>query len=226
VANCFASGADPGANVVRIDATTLGFEATWPVPGGRGFYRGLAYGGGSLWVSEISGMVPPESHSVTQVDPLTGALRSIALAEGAGALAWSEGYGDLWISNFSVGSVSRMHAATEALDIVDAVARNPAQIAIDGENVWVADWAVADVARLDAVTPTAPRTVSLPASNQAAGVWSVATGHGSVWATTPRDGALWRIDPTSNDVVRVTLPHLPTGVATDAGGVWVTVRGE
>lgn len=46
VANCYPRGAGPGANVVRIDATTLEFEATWPVPGGGGFYRGLAYGAG------------------------------------------------------------------------------------------------------------------------------------------------------------------------------------
>jgi class 3 adenylate cyclase/streptogramin lyase len=226
VANCFAVGADRDTNVVRIDATTLGFEATWPVPGGDGFYRGLAYGGGSLWVSEVFGDNPPQSHSVTEVDPLTGALRSIALADGAAALAWSEGYGDLWLSNFFVGSVSRMHAATESLDIVDAVVLSPGQIAIDGENVWVADWAVGQVARLNAISPTVPRTVNLPTSNRASGVWNVATGHGYVWATTPRDGALWRIDPMTDDVVRVTLPPLPTGVATDAGGVWVTVRGD
>ena len=38
-------------HVVRIDAKTLDFKATWPVPGGPGFFRGVAYGGGSLWVS-------------------------------------------------------------------------------------------------------------------------------------------------------------------------------
>ena len=44
------------------------------------------------------------------------------------------------------------------------------------------------------------------------------------WATTPEDGTLWRIDPKTNDVTRVAMPHLPTGVTTSAGAVWVTVR--
>ena len=53
VANCFASAT--GANVVRVDARTLEFEATWPVPAGDGYYRGMAYGGGALWVADASG---------------------------------------------------------------------------------------------------------------------------------------------------------------------------
>ena len=53
VANCYlaASGADPDASVVRVDADTLAFEATWPVPGGDGFFRGLAYVGG--WLASL-----------------------------------------------------------------------------------------------------------------------------------------------------------------------------
>src|SRR5918995_865792 len=56
VANCFGSGgSDP--NVVRVDATTLDFEATYrvpqgDVPAGAVYYRGLAYGGGALWGGE------------------------------------------------------------------------------------------------------------------------------------------------------------------------------
>src|SRR5918995_508329 len=70
VANCFASGGRD-ANVVRVDATTLDFEATYPVPGrdvpaGKGYYRGLAYGGGSLWVGEPAERKPA---TVIQVDP-------------------------------------------------------------------------------------------------------------------------------------------------------------
>ena len=81
VANCFASGGAPTANVVRIDADSLEFESTWPVPGGEGFLRGLVYGGGSLWVGEVTGGDAPPSppYGVLQVDPATGSRRSIAL---------------------------------------------------------------------------------------------------------------------------------------------------
>ena len=62
VANCYPGTAAPHDNVVRIDASTLDFKATWPVPGGDGYYRGLAYGGGSLWVAEIYGG-PPQTRT-------------------------------------------------------------------------------------------------------------------------------------------------------------------
>ena len=110
VANCFAAGSGVGANVVRVDARTLDFEATWPVPAGLGYVRGLAYGGGSLWVADVTGAV--DYHGVTKLDPRTGAQRRIELDRHAGLLAWSEGYGDLWMNDFERGSVSRMHAAT------------------------------------------------------------------------------------------------------------------
>jgi hypothetical protein len=35
---------------------------------------------------------------------------------------------------------------------------------------------------------------------------------------------LVRIDPTTNAVTRIRVPHLPTGVAIDGNDVWVTVR--
>ena len=223
VANCYASGSGPSANVVRIDASTLKFKATWPVPG-NGFVRGLAYGGGSLWVSP--GFGADNRQTVTEVDPRTGAQRSIRHTALAYTLAWSEGYGDLWMSNFFAGTVSRMHAANQAVQTVETAATYPAFLTVDADVVWIADWAAPRVVRLRAVGAGNPRTISLPTSNPTAGVWNVAAGADSVWATTPRDGALWRIDPETNHVTRITIPFLPTFVAVDAdGGLWVTVRG-
>lgn len=230
VANCFPPSSGGGANVTRVDAATLEFDATWRVPGDEGFYRGLAYGGGSLWVSDVFG---PSSdrrkrYTVTQVDPQTGAQRSIRLARPTDAfLAWSEGYGDLWMSNFGVGSVSRLHAETEVVDETIAVATNPGHLVVDGDIVWVADWAAPQVVRLRAVGPPRPRSVPLPVKKPAAvGVWNVAAGAGAVWATAARDRTLWRIDRKTNDVIPITMRYWPTGVAADGDDVWVTVRAD
>ncbi len=227
VANCYPRGAGLGANVVRIDAVTLKFEATWPVPaGGEGFYRGLAYGGGSLWVAEVGGADRPPD-IVTQVDPSTGELDSIDLADPGSGLAWSEGYGDLWVSNFLTGRLTQIHAATETVeDTVYAAAVNPAFLVVEGDVVWVGDWEGPRVARHSAVGSGHSRVVSLPVHNPTAGVWDVAAGLGAIWATTPRDGTLWRIDPKTNDVTRITMPHLPTGVSVTPEGIWVTVRAK
>jgi DNA-binding SARP family transcriptional activator/streptogramin lyase len=227
VANCFASDSGPTANVVRVDAKTLDFEATWPVPAGEGFVRGLAYGGGSLWVSDVFGPIGlPKRHTVTQVNPQTGERRSIPLAEPAVGLSWSAANDDLWMSNVDVGSVSRMHPASRVVETFDGVGVNPAFNLVDGDTVWVADFSAPHVLRFDAVGSSGPRSIPLPVTNDAAGVWRVAAGAGAIWATTPRDGALWRIDRETNAVTRIRMPFLPTGVAADEDDVWVTVRDE
>jgi streptogramin lyase len=163
---------------------------------------------------------------VTQVDPRTGKQRTIRLAEPATPLAWSAGYGDLWMCNFDLGTLTRIHPAPRAVETVDNVGRNPSSVVVSGDVVWVGDWSAPRLVRLRAVGSGMPRAVSLPTGNVTAGVWSVAAGEGYVWATTPRDGALWRIHPKTNDLTRITVPHLPTGVTADPDGVWVTVRGE
>jgi SARP family transcriptional regulator, regulator of embCAB operon len=224
VADCYPADTGRSDNVVRVDARTLNFERTLQVTGGDGFYRGLAYGGGSLWVGPIFGGVPYESF-LTRVDPRTGARRTMLLTHGPPAgLQWSEGYGDLWMENFRDGSLTRLHAATGARKTVLDAAFNPAFGVVDGDVVWVADWSAPQVTRLHAVGRARPHRISLPTGNPLVGVESIARGAGAIWATMPGAGELWRIDPKTSTVTRVGLPYLPTGVTTDANDVWVTVR--
>jgi class 3 adenylate cyclase/streptogramin lyase len=231
VANCFASGSERTANVVRIDAASLEFKATWPVPSGDGFVRGLVYGGGSLWLSAVAGAdVPPPPFSVTQLDPQTGARRSIAIEHFGAPLAWSEGYGDLWIDHFELGTLSQLHAATGAIRTTSKVALNPVSPIVDGDTVWVGDWSSPQVVRIPAVGLGEPRAVPLPIENSGLGlesvVWQVDAGAGAVWAATPRLGAVWKIDPKDDTVTRIPMPYPPGGVAADSDAVWVTVRGD
>ena len=104
-------------------------------------------------------------------------------------------YGDLWIDNFSDGSLTRLHPATGAARTVGVgeVATKPTALVVDGSVVWVADWASPELVRLSAVGSPRIHRISLPTGDPAIGVWDVATGAGAVWATTPRDHALWRI---------------------------------
>ena len=224
VANCYPQNAGPVDDVVRIDAQTLDFKQTRPLPGGAGYYRALAYGGGSLWASEIVGAVLPNESTVTQIDPDTGAEHAIDVIPTAGGLAWSGAYGDLWIAHFESGSLTRLHAATGAMKTLYDVGGNPALPIVDGDVVWVADWAAPRVVRVQAGGSPRTHEILLPVRNFAAVGWAVAAGAGAVWATTPRDGALWRIDPDTNAVRRIHIPFLPSGVAADDDAIWVTVR--
>lgn len=223
VANCFPARSGSRDNVVRVDARTLEFNATWPVAGGDGFYRGLAYGGGSLWISEIAGGDQPNPHAVTQIDPRTGAEHVYRVRREASGLAWSPKDRDLWINNFLDGSLMRLQPRRGALQTIDGVTPSPAFPVSDGDAVWVGDWLSPQVVRVHAIGRPSPRRISLPARTFT-GVWSVAAGAGDVWAATPKDSALWRIDPATSKVTRIGLRYAPTGVAADASGVWVTVR--
>jgi streptogramin lyase len=224
VANCYPPNAGPGDDVVRLDARTLDFKQTRPLPGGAGYYRALAYGGGSLWASEIVGAELPNESTVTQIDPDTGAERTIDVIPTAGGLAWSGAYGDLWIAHYESGSLTRLNAATGAMKTLYDVGGNPALPIVDGDVVWVADWAAPRVVRLHTAGRPRAHEILLPVKNFAAVAWAVAAGAGAVWATTPRDGALWRIDPNTNAVRRIHMPFLPSGVTADDDAVWVTVR--
>jgi sugar lactone lactonase YvrE len=223
VANCYPARSGPRDNVVRVDARTLEFKATWPVVGGDGFYRGLAYGGGSLWMSEIAGGDQPNPHAVTRIDPRTGAQHSYRLAHEASGLAWSAEGRDLWIDNFWDGSLMRLQPAKGAVQTIDGISPSPAFPVLDGDAVWVGDWSSPQVVRVHASGRPSPRRISLPVLTYT-GVWNVAAGAGAVWAATPQDSALWRIDPATNTATRIDLRYAPTGVATDTSGIWVTVR--
>ena len=222
VANCFASGT--GANVVRVDARTLRFEATWPVTNGDGYYRGMAYGGGALWVADASGAGDVGRVNVTQLNPRTGALRPIRLAQHPTALKWAEGYGDLWMTNFGDSSVSQLDVQTEDLKTVDSVGENPGALDVEGDAVWVGDWNAPAVLRLPAVGRKRVGRIALPVTARPGGITSVAAGAGGVWAAVPDDRAVWRIDPQTNRTTRIGLRYHPWGVAVGEDGVWAVLR--
>jgi DNA-binding SARP family transcriptional activator/sugar lactone lactonase YvrE len=224
VANCYAPRSGSRDNVVRVDARTLAFKATWSVVGGDGFYRGLTYGGGYLWISEIAGGDQPNQHGVTRIDPRTGAEHTYYLTREASGLAWSAKGHDLWIDNFFGGSLMRLQPAKGAIQTIEGVSRSPAFPVANGSVVWIADWRKPQIVRLEAADDTEPHPISLPVRTSS-GVWALAAGADAIWAATPEDSAVWRINPRTNALTRVRLRYRPTGVAADAHAIWVTVRG-
>jgi streptogramin lyase len=228
VANCYPPEVGQAPNVVRVDAETLDFERTWPAPSrSTGFIRGLAYGGGSLWVSDIFGDADPgPPYAVQQIEPETGARRSFPMNDPATGFGWSEGYGDLWINHFDDGKLSRLHPATERVESVDGVAYSPVYPVVDRDTVWTGDWFTPRVIRVPAVGQATPEVIDLPGGvSRSSYVWDVDAGAGAVWAVTPRLGSLWKIDPETHGVTRVRIAYLPSGVAVEEDAVWVTVRG-
>jgi sugar lactone lactonase YvrE len=232
VANCFAPKLRQSSNVTLVDAMTTKFKKTVLVPGGDNFFRGIAFGGGFLWLGR-SPSASARVDTVWQVDPrldgkLLGAVR---IVHPPGALGWSSHYGDLWTTGFGDGSLTRIHPATGKVTTIEHAGVNPDWMAFADGSVWVADWSKPALVRLNETGPALPRSIPLPVANRRAClnvscIWTVAAGAGAIWATTPRDRALWRIDPKTDRVRRISLPYEPAGVTVSAGEVWVTVRGR
>lgn len=224
VANCFASAT--GANVVRVDADTLEFEATWPVPAGDGYYRGMVYGGGALWVADASGAGDFRRVNITQLNPRTGARHAIRLPLHATALAWSVSGGDLWMTNFADRRVSRLHAENEDLKTFGSAAENPGALVVAGDVVWVADWNAPALVHFPADGTGRPARISLPVTARPGGITSVAAGAGGIWAAMPDDRAVWRIDQKTNRTTRIGLRYHPWGVAVGDDAVWAVLRAD
>jgi DNA-binding SARP family transcriptional activator/streptogramin lyase len=223
VANCYTAGSGSRDNVVRVDVRTLEFKTTLPVVGGDGFYRGLAYGGGFLWISEVAGGDHPNPHAVIRIDPRTGAEHVYHLTREASGLAWSATGHDLWIVNFWNRSLMRLQSGQSAVQTIDAATPSPAFPVAEGNAVWLADWSKPQIVQLHAAGPPKLRRIVLPV-HTASGVWAVAAGDSAVWAATPRDSALWEFDPATGKATRIPVRYAPSGVVAATSGIWVTIR--
>ena len=223
VASCNARANRSGDSVVRVNSKTLRFESKVSMPSGKGYYQGLAYGGGSLWVGNVVGTGNPRP-SLREVDPQAGRVRTFRPQLPAGDMAFADGYGDVWMTNFDYGDMTRFDATTGKLTTIDIGLINPGSVVVDGDTVWVGDWGKGQVARLRAVGAPRTRVIHLP-FRQLEGVWDLAAGDGFIWATTPRDRTVWRINPDTDVATPIRISYLPAGVAADANDVWVTVRG-
>lgn len=212
VANCY--GAQRPGTLIRVGADDLVFKTTWTLPPSPGFVRWLAYGGGSLWVSDFTGSDPDK---IAQIDAATGTRRTIRTPYDTLAVAWSE-YGDLWCGHPSA-FVTRLDAATSQAKAIDTRLEAAALLAVAADTVWVADGELPRVARVQAVGAPRSRVITLGPSGE--DVDGVAADEGAAWAVV--SNRLWRIDAETNATTPIGIPYIPNGVAVGSDAVWVTV---
>ena len=221
VANCYTSGRD--YDVVRVRARTEFFYPPLKVPTGDGYFRGMEYGGGSLWVGGVCCRPGHLDPRLTRLDPRTGFPSHILLKHAAIVLAWSDGYDDLWMTND--GSIaSRLNTHTNKVRPT-AVTNHPSSLAVSDGVVWVGDWEDPTITRFPADGTGRPLSIPLKVPPHTGGITAIAAGDGYIWATVPDFHALIRIDPKTNQQRRIRLRYAPWGVTVaENGAVWVTLR--
>jgi YVTN family beta-propeller protein len=149
------------------------------------------------------------SGAISKIVPLTGNPASVAT-----------GYGSLWATDASAGTVARINLASETVTDRIPVGGSPGAVAVGGGSVWVAGVPAGGVSRLDPATGTVTQRLKLGVD-----VSALAFGgedSGALWVADATDRSLIEIDPASGAVERtLALQVEPTALAIEAGTIWV-----
>ncbi len=145
---------------------------------------------------------------------------SAAVDVGQRPSAVASGYGSVWVTNSTDGSVSRIKPGTE-VSVPVSVGASPSGVAVGAGAVWVANSGDATVSKID---PATSRTVTIPVRPGPTGIIVAA---GKVWVTNTLDASISEIDPATNQVrAGLHVGASPTGIAYGAGSLWVTNQAD
>jgi DNA-binding SARP family transcriptional activator/DNA-binding beta-propeller fold protein YncE len=168
----------------------------------------VAVGDGSLWAGSSYG-------DVIRVDPVSLRPKAKVTTEG-GTRGLAVTADAVW-AIAGDGVVVRIDPMTAQIVERFTVAADAVAVAADANAAWVASTSENVVTRIDK-TSGSVTTVAVGRQPR-----DVALGFGSVWVANAGDGTVSRIDPRSREVVAtIELGVSVEGIATGAGGVWVT----
>ncbi len=161
----------------RLDPKS-GDMKVWPAPRGRGAYGIDATPAGEIYYVSLAG-----SH-LASVDRKSGAATVIDLPtpkQGARRV-WADSKGDLWISEWNTGQLTRYSPATKAWKSWKMPGDAPKAYAVyvdERDMVWVSDWG-SNVTR--SFDPKTERfTAAYPGSGASANVRQILGRKGEVW---------------------------------------------
>lgn len=193
--------------VDRIDPTTRTVRQTVRVGDGP---SGIAFGDGSIWVSNgLSG-------TVSRIDAVTSNVVGTPIPVGNDPAGIVYAAGAIWVANTGDDTITRVDVATDEPKTLPIAAN---ELAFGAGTLWASVRATNEVVRIDPSTGdiVAPITVGNGPSG-------IAFGRGFAWVVNSLDGTLSKIDPQTNSVATTiaAVGHGPTAVIVDARGVWVS----
>jgi virginiamycin B lyase len=182
------------AGIVGFLAPVTGEIQIVDAPDGPGPYGITATPGGEIYFASLAGsylgrinLAPdlPGGFSITVLDPPTS---------GQGARrVWSDGRGDLWISEWNAGNVARYAARTGEWTEWRLPGESPKPYAIyvdERDHVWLSDFGANTLVRFDPVTESFN---SLPLPDAGGNVRQINGRAGELWAPESGADALLRV---------------------------------
>lgn len=170
----------------------------------------ITAGYGAVWVSNLI------DSTVTRIDPVTDATRTIPVGDHPDGLAIGEGA--VWVANRADDTVSAIDPATNSVSSPVPVGAGPTGLAVVAGDVWIADSLDKTVTRIDARTRL--RLSVTTVGNEPLDV--VGTPR-SVWVSVSADARLVRLDSRTGRVQEdVSVGSSPQSLVIANGRLWVT----
>ena len=223
--------ADAGDTLQRIDPSSNLVVATIPV--GCCIFHGVAYGDGSVWVSNFV------DNTIDRIDPVTNTVTAVIPTVGLAPEGIAVTPDAVWVADHHgnpTGAVDRIDPVTNTVVASIPVGAHrfccgPQGIVAAAGAIWVGVPNQFGVARIDPTTNTLVTLIQTgtasPQAQDQSSCGALASAGGAVWSA---DGGcnpshLWRIDPSTNAVAGFVTPgSIPSSLASGFGSLWVTVR--
>ena len=178
---------------------------------------GIAYGAGSIWVTNTSdgtvSRINPRTHTVIQT--ITVHAQPVGIAVNGD---------NVWVANSGDSSVSWINAAKDDAEVARiAVGNGPSAIVADAKGAWVANTVDDTIQRIDLATGTAGQPIPV-----GTGPDGLAVDAHTVWIANERTASLSQLDTASHSLVpeEIAVGAGPAGVALTPTDVWVANQGE
>jgi virginiamycin B lyase len=154
---------------------------------------------------------------LAKIDPATNkVVARIPLPYGAAAAA--SGFGAVWVSNPTDGSVVRVDSAADRVTATIKTRAGSRFLAAGEGAVWVLNQSDGSVSKID---PSSAKVVATIPANVPGEGGCIATGLGSVWVTMPATPLL-RIDPKSDKITERWTGVGGDCLSTGFGSVWLS----
>jgi serine/threonine protein kinase len=173
----------------------------------------VTYGGGSFWFVCSDGMLgalKPDDNRV-RTSEYTGG--------GPSGLVYQDG--DLWITNYTDGTVSKYNPAIDEIEDTISVGRGALGITAGAGSIWVT---VAEGNSVARINPGTDNPVTIPVGRQPT---AIAFANGAVWVANREDHTVSRIDPAKNaatKTIKLGARSIPVAIAAGDGRLWVAVQ--